>query len=74
MALHHSLLPAPQHAGQALPPAPVPSLTDTDIERIRASLDQSTSDNTRKSYASAWASFQSWTRTRGALAMPASTA
>ena len=74
MALHHSLLPAPQDAGQHLPPAPAASLTSSDIERIRASLDQSTSDNTRKSYASAWASFQAWTRARGTLAMPASPA
>ena len=73
MALHHSLLPAPQDAGQHLPPAPVANLTSTDIQRIQGALDQSTSDKTRKSYASAWTSFQSWTRTRGALAMPAST-
>ena len=71
MALYHSLLPAPQDAGQHLPPAPVANLTSTDIQRIQGSLDQSTSDNTRKSYVSAWTSFQSWTR--GTLAMPAST-
>ena len=49
MALHHSLLPAPQDAGQHLPPAPVANLTSTDIQRIQGSLDQSTSDNTQKS-------------------------
>ena len=74
MALHHSLLPAPQDAGQHLPPAPVASLTSTDIERIQGSLDHSVSDNTRKMYASAWHAFQAWTRARGVLAMPASPA
>ena len=74
MALHHSLLPAPQDVGQHLPPAPVADLTSTDIERIHASLNQSNSENTRKMYASAWRSFQTWAHTRGALAMPASTA
>ena len=62
MALHHSLLPVPRDPhdddGQHLAPAPVDSLTSTDIQRIRDSLDQSTSDNTRESYASAWASYQ----------------
>ena len=58
MALHQSLLPAPQDVGQHLPPAPVADLTSTDIKRTHASLNQSTSDNTRKIYASAWRSFQ----------------
>ena len=71
-------LPVPRNShdgvGQHLAPAPGANLTSTHIQRIRSSLDQSTSDNTRKSYASAWASFQSRARIRGATAMPASPA
>ena len=73
MALQKSLLPVAQDSTQTLPPAGVRDLTNTDIQRIQASLDHSVSDNTRKMYASAWRAFQSWTRARGILALPAST-
>ena len=54
---------------------PVPAadaLTGADLQRLQQSLDSSVSENTRKMYASAWRSFEEWTRPRGALAMPAS--
>ena len=73
MALQKSLLPVAQDSTQTLPPAAARDLTTTVIQRIQASLDHSVSDNTRKMYASAWRAFQSWTRARGILAMPAST-
>ena len=71
MALQKSLLPVAQDSTQTLPPAAARDLTNTVIQRIQASLDHSVSDNTRKMYASAWRAFQSWTRARGILALPA---
>ena len=73
MALQKSLLPVAQDSTQTLSPAAARDLTNTDIQRIQASLDHSVSDNTRKMYASAWRAFQIWTRARGILALPAST-
>ena len=67
MALQKSLLPVAQDSTQTLPPAAARDLTNTDIQRIQASLDHSVSDNTRKMYASAWSAFQSWIRARGIL-------
>ena len=74
MALQYPLLPAPQDGSNAPSPAPETRLTDTDLDRLRRSLDSSVSDNTRAMYNSAWRGFQSWTQARGALALPASPA
>ena len=74
MALQYPLLPAPQDGSNAPSPAPETRLTDTDLARLRRSLDSSVSDNTRAMYNSAWRGFQSWTQARGALALPASPA
>ena len=41
MALQKSLLPVAQDSTQTLPPAGVRDLTNTDIQRIQASLDHS---------------------------------
>ena len=73
MALQNSLLPVAQDSTQTLPPSVARDLTNTDIQRIQGSLDHSVSDNTQAMYASAWRAFQTWTRARGVLAMPAST-
>ena len=74
MALQNPLLPVSNPSTQAMPAPAADTLTGADIQRLRQSLDSSVSDNTRKIYASAWRSFQTWAHTRGALAMPASTA
>lgn len=73
MALQNSLLPIAQDSTQTLPPSVARDLTNTDLQRIQGSLDHSVSDNTRAMYASAWRTFQTWTRAPGVLAMPAST-
>ena len=72
MALQNPLLPVRQEPEQTLPPARISSITPTDVQRIRRSLDSSVSDNTRAMYNSAWRSFEAWAQGRGALAMPAS--
>ena len=72
MALQNPLIPAPEKDHSAAPPAPATGLTTADLARLRHSLDSSVSDNTRAMYASAWRGFESWTRGRGALAMPVS--
>ena len=74
MTLQSSLLPLDQPDKQDLLPAPARNLTNTDIQRIRYSLDHSVSDNTRAMYASAWRAFQAWAQARGALTTPASIA
>ena len=57
MTLQNSLLPRRQPAEPDPRPAPASNLsrdlTNTDIQRIQASLDQSVSANTRAMYASA---------------------
>ena len=55
-----------------LPPASTTGLTGADLARLRRSLDSSVSENTRAMYASAWRSFENWTKAHGALALPAS--
>ena len=72
MALQNPLLPVRQEPEQTLPPARISSITPTDVQRIRRSLDSSVADNTRTAYNSAWKSFESWAQSRGAMAMPAS--
>ena len=76
MTRQNSLMPRRQPAEPDLRPAPASNLsrdlTNTDVQRIQASLDRSVSANTRAMYASAWRAFQAWTRARGGLAMPAS--
>ena len=71
MALQRSLLPGPDPSTEALTPATATGLTSTEIQRLKNSLDQSVSDNTRAMYASAWRSFQTWAQARGSLSLPA---
>ena len=72
MSLQSALLPVTQQSTEMLAPSPAGDLTNTDIQRIQASLDHSVSANTRAMYASAWRAFQAWTHARGTLSMPAS--
>ncbi len=71
MALQHSLLPVPLDSTETLPPLPAADLTSADVRRIQDALDHSVSANTRLSYASAWRSFEDWTRARGVPPLPA---
>ena len=72
MALKNPLLPVSKPSTEAMP-APAPdNLTGADIQRMRHSLDSSVSETTRKMYASAWRSFQTWAQGRGNLPLPAS--
>ena len=70
--MQNPLLPVPQHPEQNLPPAASAGLTPTDIQRVGRSLDSNVSENTRKMYASAWHSFETWAQARGNLSLPAS--
>ena len=70
MTLQNPLIPDPVDESNA--PAPAAGLTNADLARLRRSLDNSVSDNTRTAYNSAWKSFESWAQARGAMAMPAS--
>ena len=51
MALQTSLLPVPPHSAETLPPSAARDLTNTDIQRITHSLNQSVSAITRAMYA-----------------------
>ena len=55
-----SILPAERHG-----------LNRSDLERMRSSLDDSVSDNTRTTYNSAWRSFARWADNRALDKMPA---
>ena len=66
--MQNALLPVPQDPTESLP---AHGLTTNDLVRLRRSLDSSVSDNTRKMYASAWRSFQTWAQSRGNLSLPA---
>ena len=70
MALQNPLIHAPKNDSNA--PAPAAGLTTAELARLRHSIDSSVSDNTKKMYASAWKSFESWAQGRGAMALPAS--
>ena len=72
MALQNPLLPVTDPSTETMPAPAADTLTGADIQRLRHSLDNSVSENTRKMYASAWRSFQTWAQGRGELAMPAS--
>ena len=65
MALQNPLIPAPVNQPSDNPPAPAAGLTTADLARLRHSLDSSVSDNTRRTYTSAWRGFEAWTQARG---------
>ena len=71
MALQHPPAPVSQPSAHGLLPNVATGLTDQDRRRIEDALDHSVSDNTRLSYASAWRSFEDWTRARGVPPLPA---
>ena len=70
--MQNPLLPVPHAAGQFPQHQPGAGLLAADVDRLRRSLDQSVSENTRAAYAYAWRSFQAWAGARAALALPAS--
>ena len=72
MALQNPLIPAPANQPSDNLPASATGLTTADLARLRRSLDNSVSDNTRAMYNSAWRSFEAWAQAWGAQAMPAS--
>ena len=72
MGLQNPLLPVKDTSTNTMPATAADYLTSADIQRLRHSLDSSVSDNTRKMYASAWRSFQTWAHGRGNLSLPAS--
>ena len=72
MTWQNPLLPAPAAEPNTTPPAATTGLTESDLARLRPSLDSSVSDNTQAMYSSNWKGFESWAQVRGALTMPAS--
>ena len=72
--MQNPLLPVPHAAGQLPQRQPGAGLLAADVDRLRRSLDQSVSENTRAAYKSAWRSFQAWAGARAALTLPASPA
>ena len=66
MALQHPPAPVSQPSAHGFLPTVATGLTDQDHRRIEDALDRSVSANTRVMYASAWRSFDEWTR--GAVA------
>ena len=74
MTQQQALLPANIPPHDQYLPAAGEGLGPTDLQRIPQSLDSSISDNTRKSYRSAWKTFEQWAQARAALTMPASPA
>ena len=72
--MQNPLLPVSHAAGQLPQRQPGAGLLAADVDRLRRSLDQSVSDNTRAAYGSAWRSFEAWARARAALTLPASPA
>ena len=71
MALQHPPAPVSQPSAHGLLLNVATGLTDQDRRRIEDALDHSVSANTRLSYASAWRSFEDWTRARGVPPLPA---
>ena len=69
--MQNALLPAPQEPDQLLQQQPKAGLLAADVDRLKGSLDQSVSANTRAMYASAWRSFEAWSQARGNLSLPA---
>ena len=69
--MQNALLPAPQEPDQLLQQQPKAGLLAADVDRLKRSLDQSVSANTRAMYASAWRSFEAWDQARGNLSLPA---
>ena len=71
MALQHPPAPVSQPSAHRILPTLATGLTDQDRKRIEDALDRSVSANTRRSYASAWRSFEEWTQARGVPSLPA---
>ena len=71
MALQHPPAPVSQTPAHGFLPKVATGLTDQDRRRIEDALDHSVSANTRTMYASAWNSFDEWTRARGVPSLPA---
>ena len=71
MACQNNLMHVETNTTQKLP-SRTAGLQEMELRRLRQSLHHSVSDNTCKMYASAWRAFQSWTQSRGTLAIPAS--
>ena len=71
MALQHPPAPVSQTPAHGFLPTVATGLTDQDRRRIEDALDHSVSADTRRSYASAWNSFDEWTQARGVPSLPA---
>ena len=71
MALQNPPAPVPQTPANSLLPALATGLTDQDRDRIEDALDRSMSANTQAMDASAWRSFEDWTRAHRVPPLPA---